>query len=668
MAEPEQELLHSSQLDERLRHADMEASPKDRRNRVFVNLLATLAFILLLAVVLSSVALTGDPRAILSLQTLILALATWILMGAGLLFATINWRSVRGPLGGRVLDRARSDFVLTSISIVALFTVVFMVVVEVLALVAFLDLFDFGAAGDRFASSFALFQTIMLLVYVLALVARQQNPSTFQPKERALKVAKVLTPVAATIVFFGVLLALGLPQSIGLLSTLENHQAVYIVTLGVLLEFMAMRTRLRLPTLLSRFMETIEQARRANEDMRQALRKRALRTYLISFGFVAVSMAFAGAIASGAVQTGETRTTLALTIFYTGAALIFLGLIAVRVVQSRHLQDRETGADALEELLSRKRRGPEAIFRLSIYAVTGFLAAAFLVLAILIGLGQFSDKETKVIEVEGRRGTIVLEEKVVENGIHEKYGTDAFLVALILAAGPFGYFYNRELKRIEAMDEKFPDFLRDIAESARAGMTLPRALVSAAGGTYGALTPEIKQMAAQVEWGVDFGDALQRFAKRANTPLIDRTVSLVVEAQRAGGSVVDILTAASDDAREIKQIVSERNEQMKLYKVVVYIAFFVFISVVLILSAQFIPAFKDAVGAASGESVGGIQFKDFDPDDFNTLFFHAAIVQCIGGGLVGGVLTRGSPVAGFGSISVMVIVAWICFRLLIGLM
>ena len=102
------------------------------------------------------------------------------------------------------------------------------------------------------------------------------------------------------------------------------------------------------------------------------------------------------------------------------------------------------------------------------------------------------------------------------------------------------------------------------------------------------------------------------------------------------------------------------------YSVVVFIAYFVFIAVVLILAAQFIPAFKEAVGAASGQQVGGLTFKDFDPEDFNTLFFHAALVQAIGGGLVGGVLTRGQPVAGFNSIVIMVVAAWFSFRVLVG--
>ena len=667
--DPEAPLVHSSQLEERLRRGDVEATPEDRRRRVYFDLLMAGGFLLIVTVMLGALKIGLDFN--VAEQTLVLAVATGVLSGASFLFTTIRWRALRKSKGTGILDKSRTDFLLTTVSIVALFTVVVMVIVEILALLVFLNVIEqVGSAGIAFAANFVLFQTFMLLVYLMALVVREGNPSSYRPAERSVMASKILSPAAGFFVLVGILLDVGLLQRAGVLTSIEVHQAVYVITLGVLLEFMAMRIRLRLPSLWSRFKEAVDVSRRANEEIRKVLQKRAMRTYLFALFFVAASMAFAGAIATGNVALGGGRTTVALTIFYVGFALITLGVIAVRIFQGRNLeQEGKIKELGIEVLLERKRRSPEEIFRLSVYAVTGFLAAIALVLAVLIGIGQFADTTTETVEVEGDRpGQVVEEEQEVTTGIHPRYATDVALLGLLLAAGPFGIFYNRELKRIESIDEKFPDFLRDIAESARAGMTLPRALVTAARGTYGALTPEVRKMAAQVEWGVDFKEALERFAQRARTPLIDRTVSLVVEAQRAGGNVVDVLTAASDDAREIKQIVSERNEQMKMYKVVVFIAYFVFIAVVMILSAQFIPAFKEASGAASGQQVGGIKFKEVDVDAFNTLFFHAAIVQAIGGGLVGGVLTRGKAVAGFGSIVVMVIIAWFSFRLLIGIM
>ena len=666
-------LMHSSQLDERMRRGNAEVRPRDRTFKVLVDLLNLAAFGLLIVVLLGHVGI--GLRLDLAGRVYLLALVAIVLGGNSYLFNAIRWRALRGAHGAKILEKWKADLQLTIVSIAALFTVIFVAIVEVLALLVFLGILDVGSAGVRFAGNFVLFQVIIMLVYVMAIVVREQNLSSYEPGDGPRLAAHIFTGLGGLTVVFGALLASGVPQNAGLLTDITVSQSVYVVTLGVGLDFIAMRIRMRLPSLWSHFRGAVETARRANPAMKERLRKKAQTTYVVAFLFVALSMAFSGAIATGNLALGGTRMTLALVIFYVGTGLILLGIVGVRILQSNLLKDRTVDdADELKRLVGQKRKSSEEIFRMSIYAVTGFMALVFLVGAVLVGTGQFMEEalETRpVLDDQGRpettrSGEPVTEEVSVVSGVHKKYSTDLFIVAFLFAAGPYGHFYNKERKRIEAIDEKFPDFLRDIAESARAGMTLPRALVSASRGSYGALTEDIQQMAAQVEWGVEFGEALERFAVRTKTPLIDRTVALVVEAQRAGGNVVDILTAASDDAREIKQIVSERHEQMSMYSVVVFIAYFVFIAVVLILAAQFIPAFKEAVGAASGQQVGGLTFKDFDPEDFNTLFFHAALVQAIGGGLVGGVLTRGQPVAGFNSIVIMVVAAWFSFRVLVG--
>jgi len=202
--------------------------------------------------------------------------------------------------------------------------------------------------------------------------------------------------------------------------------------------------------------------------------------------------------------------------------------------------------------------------------------------------------------------------------------------------------------------------------SKRSGMTLTEAVATASKGSYGVLTGEIRKMAAQIEWGVSFSDALTRFANRVPTPLVKRTVALVIQASSAGGNVVDVLTAAADDAREIQQIVKERKQSMSIYLMIIYIAFAVFIGVIAVLNAQFIPEVAKAVSKADGVSIGGLHFRAFNQDDFKTLFFHAAIIQGFGGGLVGGVMAGGKPVHGLKHSFLLVLVAWVLFRVIIG--
>jgi archaeal flagellar protein FlaJ len=293
--------------------------------------------------------------------------------------------------------------------------------------------------------------------------------------------------------------------------------------------------------------------------------------------------------------------------------------------------------EEVQHLITRQPRSRAATLRLYAYIVSGAIAAALLALSALTFMGRMSWPSL--------------------------YGTDLLLLASIVALGPFGTFFLRDLRRQQAIDNHFPDFLRDLAESARGGMTLPRALQSAARGQYGALTPEIQRMSHQVEWGIRFGDAFQRFAERADTPLITRTVNLIQEARRSGGNMVDVLTAAAEDAREIKQIVEQRQNQMRSYTTVIYVTFGVFLFVMLLVQAQLVPAFARAAEAAGGgASFGGISLSATDETLLNETFFHAALIQAFTGGLIAGLLRRGSPLAGLPAMAIMTGIAWLCFR------
>lgn len=622
--------------------ADERPTGSQSGKRLGLDAIYLLAFVLLVAVMFGKL---GIPVSMpVAVQTYFVCAAALMLMGASYLFHTIDWWGVRAKSGRRFENRTKADITLNAISIAAIFLILFLVIVALISLLVYIGAYDVsGAVAIRIAIDYVFVLAAVLLVYMMAIVMRSRFRSLYHPPQGALTAGHVMAAFGAFWILMGALFASGVPQRGGFLAGIEPRQAIFLVNVGILLDFVGMRYRLRLPSIAHEVIAALESTRRADETVRQAMQKRAMRTYLLGMAFVVVSMTLAAVIATGAVNLSGGRTTWALLVFYGMFAIIILALIFIRVMQAQQAKKaEELKDDPLEALAQQRRRSPEEALRVSVYVVTGAFAALAFVFCVLTAYSVMP--------------------------WHKKFMTDFFILALLFGAGPYGIFYNRDLKRIEAMEDKFPDLLRDIADSARAGMTLPKALVNAAKGTYGALTDDLRKMAYQVEWGVAFGDALGRFADRTRTPLIERTVSLVRQAERAGGNVVDVLTAASSDAREIQQILRERQEQMKVYNVVVYIAFFVFMVVVIVLTAQFIPPFAETVTQAQGQAVGGLKFKAFDPEDFNTLFFHAAVIQAIGGGMVGGVFTRGQPVAGFVHVAAMLIAAWFAFRILIGVL
>ena len=152
------------------------------------------------------------------------------------------------------------------------------------------------------------------------------------------------------------------------------------------------------------------------------------------------------------------------------------------------------------------------------------------------------------------------------------YGGMAFLDWLVLGLaafmGPYGVYSSIQVRKITQIEERVPDFLRDVAEAGRFGMTLAQAIVVASGGKYGRLTPEIRRMAAQIDWGVPATEAIRLFSERMNSVLITRISNIIIKASDAGGAVSDVLTMIAHDSRERILDRKERTIAMSTYMVV----------------------------------------------------------------------------------------------------
>ncbi len=245
-------------------------------------------------------------------------------------------------------------------------------------------------------------------------------------------------------------------------------------------------------------------------------------------------------------------------------------------------------------------------------------------------------------------------------------------LGLLVALGPFGFYTAHEMRRIRLLEERFPDFLRDVASSHKGGLTLAQSVAVAARGEYGPLSPEVQRMADQLSWNVPFNEALERFGGRVQTPLVLRAVSLILEANRSGGATTDVLLAAARDAREIKFLEQDRRVNMSLYTVVIYVTFFVFLGVTAVLYSQFVPqlvassdAAREVAQRGGGQEIAGITSGGLNLQDFQLFYFMAAIMQGLGDGIVAGMMGSGKAVLGLRHSFIMVLLSYVTFVFLI---
>ena len=235
------------------------------------------------------------------------------------------------------------------------------------------------------------------------------------------------------------------------------------------------------------------------------------------------------------------------------------------------------------------------------------------------------------------------------------------VIAILAFIGPYGFYLARKTREIKQIERRLPDFLRDVAEAGRFGMTLAEAIVVSSSGRYGKLTPEIKKMAAQISWGVPATEALRLFSERVKTPKVQRVVAIIVKSSDAGGDVADVLTMVSHDTKEGQLTEDERRIAMSTYVAVIYISFVVFLATIAILNATFLPKMLEASGALTQTS-GQIQSplaENLPEVVFNIriAFFIATIVHGLGDGILAGVLDNGKVPTGLKHSFVMLAIA-----------
>ncbi len=240
---------------------------------------------------------------------------------------------------------------------------------------------------------------------------------------------------------------------------------------------------------------------------------------------------------------------------------------------------------------------------------------------------------------------------------------ELLVAALLVVTGPIGFFLQARQRRVRYLEERLSDFLRDLAETSKAGLPLHQSLQSAAQKDYGPLTKEIQKMSIQCSWGLSFAEAFRRFGERTTSRLVKRAANLVVETSVSGGNTGDILTATSVDIQQQKSLDQDRRQAMSTYIAVIYIVFFVFLAVLGVLSVMFLPELLGATTAASQAGASSALFASnrIDLRAIKDLYFEGLLIQAFGNGLIAGMISDGSIAAGMKHMFILIIISYAAY-------
>ena len=241
------------------------------------------------------------------------------------------------------------------------------------------------------------------------------------------------------------------------------------------------------------------------------------------------------------------------------------------------------------------------------------------------------------------------------------------IFGILIGIVPLTIHQLKIVQRRDDIDRNMPMFLLALLSSVQSGTNLIKAIEQAAERNLGALTPELKNLRANISWGTPMDEAFENFAERTGTRVSRRVTVLLEMAMKIGGDVSENLAMIQKHVSEMQNIEKSRKSALQPYTYTIYIAFAVFLAVAVLLTTSFFSEMEKVqqglLEAGSGtEGLFG-SLATMDIGKMESALFNMAIIEAVFGGLAAGKIGSGSYVAGTKHVVAMIVLAVVAFNL-----
>jgi len=219
-------------------------------------------------------------------------------------------------------------------------------------------------------------------------------------------------------------------------------------------------------------------------------------------------------------------------------------------------------------------------------------------------------------------------------------------IGIVVGISPFVFNIINESRIAIQKEEMFLEFSRNLVESVKTGTPISKCIINMKNKPYGILSPHIKKLSNQIALGVPLNQALQVFSKDINNKAISRVLTLIGQAERAGGDIGEILESVAGAVSMSDKLKKERKSTISTLVVQGYIIFLVFMVIILVMQYKILPMVS---GIAEVQSIGAGGFDvnaNSNTQDISKSFLYLLLIQGLFSGLTIGKLAEGSFKAG----------------------
>jgi flagellar protein FlaJ len=229
----------------------------------------------------------------------------------------------------------------------------------------------------------------------------------------------------------------------------------------------------------------------------------------------------------------------------------------------------------------------------------------------------------------------------------------AIAVSLFISAAPAAVVYVRLTKKKDSMEQGVTNFLRDLTEVRKTGLSPEKCIESLSKRDYGTFTKELRKISSEISWGIPIKKVMMDFLHRTRSWMVQIVMFLLVETIDVGGGTIAMVESLARFNNLTQEVEKEKKMSVRPYVFMPYLASILLVATTIMM-----------MGLTTGITVPGLDAVPKDNSLMQTIFMSSVIFNSYLIGIVAGKISEESIGAGFKHAAILVLISIIAAKLI----
>jgi flagellar protein FlaJ len=230
----------------------------------------------------------------------------------------------------------------------------------------------------------------------------------------------------------------------------------------------------------------------------------------------------------------------------------------------------------------------------------------------------------------------------------------AVAITLIVSVVPPALVHQKIAGRKASMERGISNFLRDLTETRKTGLSPEACISNLSDRDYGAFSKELQKMSSDIGWGIPMRNVIMSFVSKTKSWMSQIVMFLLLEAVDVGGGTISMIESLARFNNMTQEVEKEKKMSVRPYMIMPY-----FGAILLVATTLMTLLFTTNTIAMGGESAA----SSADTDFLSLIFTVSVITHCYLIGLVCGKISEESLAAGFKHSALLVLIAIVASKI-----